>query len=217
MGGAVLAAALAAGLACAPHGGEQMAGTTRVTDDLVAHIETLSPDSQLVYLRGLEEQGRHDALVYFHMGNSFYSLAQLDSAVASYGRAIAADSSFTKAWVNMGLAYDGQGQIPASRDAFERALAVNPKDVLALCHLGFSYFVRGQADVAMKYYLDALAVDPNSAQAHYNLGLAFADAKLFHEALIEWRKVVEVDPGGELGKTAAENVGLIKTYLELDE
>jgi len=141
----------------------------------------------------------------------------MDSAVVYYDDAIRADSSFTKAWVNQGLAYDSQGKTPEARRAFEAALAVKPDDELALCHLGFSYFTHGEADKAMQYYLHALRVDPDCAQAHYNLGLAFADAKLFNEALTEWNKVVEIDPNGELGKTAAENVNLIKTYLDLDQ
>jgi superkiller protein 3 len=201
---------------CAAAGGRG-GGVSTVPDDVSGRIAKLSPDDQLLYLRGLEQGGRRDAVVYFHMGNSFYTLEQLDSAIVYYGRSIGADSSFAKAWVNMGLAYDAQGQIDASRRAFEEALAVNPKDVLALCHLGFSHFTRGHADVAMGYYLEALSIDPGSAQAHYNLGLAFADAKLFGEALTEWRKVVALDPDGELGKAAAENVGLIQTYLELEE
>ena len=69
----------------------------------------------------------------------------------------------------------------------------------------------------MQNYRKALKIDPNSAQARYNLGLAFANFKLFKEALVEWQKVVELDPEGELGKLAAENVELIKTYVELGE
>jgi tetratricopeptide (TPR) repeat protein len=213
----VLAAAMASLWACSAQQRGGAGGRVAPGDDLIGQIESMAPEAQLSYLRDLEEKGRHDAVLYFHMGNSYYGLEQLDSAIVYYGDAIAADSSFTKAWVNMGLAYDGQKQSEASRRAFEEALKVNPNDVLALCHLGFNYFTHGQADKAMTYYAKALSVDPNSAQAHYNLGLAFADAKLFGEALIEWQKVIEVDPDGELGKTAAENVQLIKTYMELDQ
>ena len=43
-------------------------------------------------------------------------------------------------------------------------------------------------------YQRALAIDPNSAQAHYNLGLAFAETKVFKEAVVEWQKVVASTP-----------------------
>jgi cytochrome c-type biogenesis protein CcmH/NrfG len=66
----------------------------------------------------------------------------------------------------------------------------------------------------MNNYRRALALDPNSAQAHYNLGLAFAETKVFKEALVEWEKVVALDPNGELGKAAAENVRLLRQYVD---
>jgi tetratricopeptide (TPR) repeat protein len=207
---ALILAAIGVG-ACAP------SHDTRGGADLSAVVDTMPPQRQLSYLEGLEAEGRSDAPLYFHIGNAFYALEQLDSAVVYYGRALEVDSTDSKAWVNMGLAYDGQHQPDAARRSFEEALKVNPTDVLALCHLGFSYFSRGQVEKAIGYYQRALSIDPNSAQAHYNLGLAFADSKVFPEALREWQRVVELDPGGELGKTAAENVKLIKTYMELDD
>ena len=88
--------------------------------------------------------------------------------------------------------------------------------MLAYCHLGYSHFERGEVDRAVRLYTRALEIDPNSAQARYNLGLAFADAKLFSEALVEWNRVVELDHDGELGKIAGENVKLIQTYLDMD-
>ena len=183
---------------------------------LAERLRALKPAEQLELLRGIEAEGHADAEVYFRMGNAFYSLEALDSAIVYYGEALEVDSTYVKAWVNLGLAYDGSRQAAAAQRAFEEALAVAPEDVLALCHLGFTYFNRGQVDRAIDYYMQALRIDPESAQAHYNLGLAFADARIFPEALREWEKVIELDDG-QLGKTAAENVGLIHTYMELDE
>jgi hypothetical protein len=37
---------------------------------------------------------------------------------------------------------------------------------------------------------------------------------VFREAIVEWEKVIALDPDGELGKTAAENVRIIRQYLE---
>jgi superkiller protein 3 len=183
---------------------------------LAERLNAMKPAEQLELLRGMEAQGQADAEVYFRIGNAFYSMEALDSAIVYYGEAIKADSAYVKAWVNLGLAYDGSHQVPAAQRAFEEALAIAPDDVLALCHLGFTYFNRGRVEKAIDYYMQALRIDPESAQAHYNLGLAFADAHIFQEALREWEKVIELDDG-QLGKTAAENVNLIHTYMELDE
>ena len=65
---------------------------------------------------------------------------------------------------------------------------------------------------AMAMYKQALSIDPNSSQAHYNLGLAFAEQKIFNEAVREWQIVIKNDPDSDLGKTAAENVKIITQY-----
>jgi superkiller protein 3 len=101
-----------------------------------------------------------------------------------------------------------------ARGALQKAIEVNPNDVLAYCHLGYLEQSFGDYGAAMENYRRALAIDPNSVQAHYNLGLAFADSKVFKEALVEWEKVVALDPDGELGKMAAENVRLLRQYVE---
>jgi hypothetical protein len=44
------------------------------------------------------------------------------------------------------------------------------------------------------------------------MGLAFAEEKIFAEAVREWQIVIKNDPNGDLGKTAAENVKIIQQY-----
>lgn len=187
------------------------------TSDLSKLMKQMQPEEQLVHLRTLLSDGTEEAEVHFFMGNAFYAVEELDSAVAHYTRAVELDPTYSKAYVNMGTALDTKGQIGKARWAYEKAIEINPEDVLAHCHLGYNYFNRKNYAEAMENYRKALAIDPNSAQARYNMGLAFANFKLFKEALVEWQKVVELDPDGELGKLAAENVELIKTYVELGE
>lgn len=183
---------------------------------LSERLQTLSPGERLELLRGMEAEGRADAEVYFQLGNTYFAMEELDSAVTSFRRAVEADTTFSRAWVNMGLAYDSQRKYSDAEQAFEHALAINPRDVLAICHLGYLHFTHGKTNDAIDLYLKALDIDPESAQAHYNLGLAFADSRIFGEALVEWEKVIELDDG-DLAKAAAENVELIRTYMELDE
>ena len=194
--------------------GESSGAGTR--SDLSKHLSTMPPAEQIVYLRRLSPAEVGGAEIHFYLGNAFYANEEVDSAVAEYMKAVEADSAYTKAYVNMGIALDTNSQFFKARWAYEQALRIDPEDVLALCHLGFNYFNRGDTEKAVAYYRKALAIDPGSAQAHYNLGIAFANAKIFKEALVEWRRVVELDPDGALGKLAAENVELLKTYIDLD-
>lgn len=197
------------------------------TPTLAQQLDAMSPEDQLDYLRKLGQGKPNDASVPFHVGNAYYSLglslpqednsramAYYDSAVTAYQHAVELDSTYSKAYVNMGLAYDAELRRADARRVLRKAIEVNPKDVLAYCHLGQIEASFGDYGEAVRLYEEALDLDPNSAQAHYNLGLAFAETKVFKEALVEWERVVALDPDGELGKTASENVRLLRQYLE---
>jgi len=200
---------------------------TKQAPTLAQRLGAMSIQAQLDTLRTLERTRPDDATIAFHFGNAYYeasgsfpveqkdrAVAYYDSAVTAYQRAVAIDSTYSKAYVNMGLTYEAMGNRPEAHQALEKAIEVNPQDVLAYCHLGQYLQSFGNYGEAMKNYRRALAIDPNSAQAHYNLGLAFAEQKVFKEALVEWEKVTALDPNGELGKTAAENVRLLRQYEE---
>ena len=200
---------------------------TKQAPTLAQRLGAMSFEEQLDTLRTLERARPDDATIAFQFGNAYYekggsfpveenerAVAYYDSAVTAYQRAVAIDSTYSKAYVNMGLTYEAMGKGPDAHQALQKAIEVNPQDVLAYCHLGQYLQSHGNYGDAMKNYRRALAIDPNSAQAHYNLGLAFAEQKVFKEALVEWEKVIALDPNGELGKTAAENVRLLRQYEE---
>lgn len=193
---------------------------------LADRLDRMPAQAQVDTLRALTAQRPDDAVLAFHTGNAWYTMAlelapergdearaYLDSAVVAYQRATHLDPDYSRAFVNLGLAYDAARKGSEARAAFRRAIAIDPGDVLAHCHLGFAEYATGNRAEAMRLYQQALAIDPNSAQAHYNLGLAFAEAKIFREALREWERVVALDPEGELGRMAGENVGIIRQYL----
>lgn len=203
---------------------------TKPAPTLAQRLGAMSPQDQLDTLRTLERARPDDATIPFHVGNAYYEIggsfpveendravAYYDSAVIAYRHAVTIDSTYSKAYVNMGLAYDALGKRPDALGTLNKAIEVNPNDVLAYCHLGQLQQSVGNYGEAVKNYRKALALDPNSAQAHYNLGLAFAEQKVFKEALVEWEKVIALDPDGELGQTAAENVRLLRQYVEAKE
>ena len=183
--------------------------------DLKETLETIALEDQVPYLKKLFAGDERNADVSFYLGNAYLGLDSPDSAVVYFANTIALDSTYAKAYVNMAIALERLDRFEEAKRNYLVAIDRNPNDVLAHCHLGHHFYVRGQIADAVDYYRRALVIDPNSAQAHYNLGLAFADSRLFAEAVREWEQVAELSPDSELGKTAAENVGLIRTYLEI--
>jgi Tfp pilus assembly protein PilF len=186
-------------------------------EDVKAKLEGLTGEERVAYLLGLKAEGDWSAATSFYLGNAYLGIDEPDSAIVYFERAVALDSTYAKAYVNLGIAFDRINRFDRARASFERAIEVDPKDVLAHCHLGHYYHVRGDIGKAVTYYQKALEIDPESAQAHYNLGLAFADSRLFAEAVREWEMVVALSPDSDVGRTAAENVKLIKTYMDIGE
>ncbi len=183
---------------------------------LAERIRGMTPEKQAEYLMKAKAEGENTPELHFLLGVALYSAGLVDSSEALFRQAIDMDSTYTRAYVNLGIVLDTQHKDVAAEFMYKKALELDPDDELANCHLGFIYHTRGQHSEAIKYYLRALEANPNSAQAHYNLGLAFADSRIFKEALREWELVIELDPEGVLGQTAKENVDLIKQYLETD-
>lgn len=186
-------------------------------DELKKRLDTLSPPEQVPFLRALLSREPQNARLSFYLGNAYLNLSKPDSAVIFYTQALAADSVYSRAHVNMAIALEGLTRFDEAKRHYERAIEIDSTDVLAYCHLGHYHHVRGEMSEAVDKYRRALRIDPQSPQAHYNLGLAFADTRFFGEALREWRRVVELSPESDIGRTAAENVRLIETYVDSDK
>ena len=212
---ALAGACLFVWLAVCSTAGSHAAPAKSRPDDIKTKIEGLSPAQQLEVLSSLRAKDPSDARVNFHMGNAYLALDRPDSAIVYYTEAVSLDSTYTKPHVNLGSALEDLNRFDDAKAHYVKAIEIDSTDVLAHCHLGHYYHVRGDIGEAVNQYRRALAADPKSAQAHYNLGLAFADSRLFAEAAREWDRVVELSPQSELGRTAVENVRLIKTYLQL--
>jgi len=211
---AVLAALLVLSAPSAPlQRAAAAAGKNASADEIKKKIQGLPPKEQVARLRELLEGTPDDAHINFYLGNAYLALDLADSAAAAYEKAVEADSTYTKAHVNLGIALEDLNRFEDARLHYEKALGIDSTDVLAHCHLGHYYHTRGDLDEAVDHYTRAIGINPKSAQAHYNLGLAFADTRLFAEAIREWETVIELSPKSELGRTASENLQLIKTYV----
>jgi tetratricopeptide (TPR) repeat protein len=196
----------------APSGSTVSRGHSAASD-LKSRLEILSAAEQIAYLRSLRSERPGDATLSFHLGNAYLRLDRPDSAIVWYEEAVALDSTYAKAHVNLGIALENAHRLDEAKSHYERALEIDSTDALARCHLGHYFHARGKVGEAVRCYVRALELHPESAQAHYNLGLAFADTRLFAEAIREWERVIALSPETELGRTAAENLRLMRTYV----
>lgn len=182
-------------------------------DPLRAELEGKTAAQKIELLEQRAEAGQASKELYFHLGNAQYEAGNAVSAAAAFEKAVAMDSTFFKAVVNLGLMYDEQQLYPKAIETFELAGRLQPKNPDVWSHMGSTYYSQNVYPKATELYRQALALDPESPLALYSLAVAFADAGIFREAVKYWEHVVRADGQGELGKNAAENIDLVKKYL----
>ena len=210
-------------------------------------------DQFLAWTEGMEYQARQDTLdalaesgtqrgayASYVLGNFHYQAATdsayargwndpsvaalLDSAESCFNSAVAVDSNFVEALVNLGSIYDDRSQQLAVREVrdgrykmaekyYRLALASSPYDEKARCNLGSLYLRQKRVDMALDEYQAVLDHDPASPLAHYNMAIMFAESKIYKEAIHEWELAAENDPDGDIGQRSRDNIKIVNDLL----
>jgi tetratricopeptide (TPR) repeat protein len=180
---------------------------------LKAQLDGKTPKERADILKGIVDDGKASKEIYFQLGNARYESADVPGATTAFEQAVAMDSTYFKAVVNLGLMYDEASNYSKAIETFEEAGRLQPDSPDVWSHMGNTYYAQKEYSKATDLYRKALKLQPNAPHALYSLGVAFADAGIFREAVSYWKRVVELDPKSDLGKNAAENVQLLQKYL----
>lgn len=166
-------------------------------------------------------QDPDNALLSKLLGDAFFDYAReeggqsyLDSALYAYENAALKMGDYLPAVGSVGRLYDEREDYDQAVYWYERALELAPLHVPTLCNAGGAEYNRGNVNAAMDYYRRALAADPRNQDAHYNLGVAFAESRMYGEAVVEWEVVVSIDPGTPVAEQAATNAKLLRDVLQ---
>lgn len=154
-----------------------------------------------------------DPQLHYKLGNLLYDQGRRAEAQQSFEKAVELKPDYVKALVNLGVVLNEEGKSAEALTQFDKALAIAPNDVTVLCNKGQAHYAQKEYQKAVDYYVRAMTADPTSPLPHWLLGTAFADVGIYREAIREWRKVVELDPTGEAGKTAAEGIQTLQGLL----
>ncbi|HSG29449.1 MAG TPA: tetratricopeptide repeat protein [Candidatus Krumholzibacterium sp.] len=180
---------------------------------LAEQLDGLAPGPRIAYVTHLIREGRDDAEAFFQLAVAWHESSVPDSAILYYRKAIEKDLAHFKSFVNLGVLYDDSGDLIEAEKNFESAVKINPDDVLANSHLAFMIFQQKRYDKAWEYLSHALELAPDHPQPRFYLAIFFWESKMYREAMREWEKVVEVDPGSYLAERATENIQLLQRVL----
>jgi tetratricopeptide (TPR) repeat protein len=210
-------------------------------DIFIAEISALEEPAQETTLRELAGgPAPRSTYAYYMIGNNFYKKAGetavekgwnggevnalLDSAEVYFDLAVAQDSTFIEAMVNLGSLWDDRSdqmgnrqerefRLDKAKQYYNLALAVNPRDEKARCNLGALYLRQRQVSNALAEFQKVLDNDPHSSLAHYNMAIMFAEQKIYREAIAEWELAVKYDPDGDIGSRSRDNIKIVKELM----
>jgi tetratricopeptide (TPR) repeat protein len=210
-------------------------------DQFVLEMNKLTAEAQDDSLRSIAASGNDRASFATYMiGNNFYLAASdsanlrgwgsvsanslLDSAEVYLSAAVALDSTFLEAMVNLGSLWDDRSEQMSSREDrdskvakaesfYKMALSVDPLDEKARCNLGSLYLRQRRTQDAKAEFQKVLADNPGSSLAHYNMAIMFAEATIYREAIAEWELAVKHDPDGDIGQRSRDNIKIVKDLM----
>src|SRR5262245_28558310 len=118
-------------------------------------------------------------------------------AVEAFQKAIAADSTFSWPYNNIGLLYMNQNDNEQALAWFTKAVEVNPNHLRAVHNQGRAAHKLKRYDQAATAYSRTIAIDPSYAEAHANLGRVLIEAGRQTEGYRELQVAVSLDPSLE--------------------
>jgi Flp pilus assembly protein TadD len=151
------------------------------------------------------------ALALNEAGVAALLAGDLETADARFSLALEYNPKFVDALTNQGLVELQRGNFERARQLLTRARRLNP-DVAQPHHaLGVLAERERRPDLASREYYEALRVDPGFAPSRANLSHLLYAGGLYEDALVQFRRLVEVAP-----EVTAAHVGLAATLLHLE-
>ncbi len=151
----------------------------------------------------LAESHNNLGLVYLAQGRPHEAAARFRKALDNLSYPTPEYAAY-----NLGKAEYLLGNYDEAVEAYERSLAILPNNPEGQFELGMSYARLGRLAESERAFGAALKLRPDAPRTRYELGMALFKLGRREEAVGQFRRVVELDPAGELGEQS-------RTYLKL--
>lgn len=113
-----------------------------------------------------------------------------------------------------------EGKYDAAVEALRRALELEPHSPAILTDLATAYFQRAQQEnqkedfaAAYEYLSQALRLHPDDSVALFNRAIVAEHEFLYHQALDDWTRYLQVDPGSDWVGEARDAAERVRTRL----
>jgi Tfp pilus assembly protein PilF len=137
-----------------------------------------------------------DVVSIHNFGLLYLHHEQFDEAIAQFKRAIALAPEHAAAHSDLAYAYGKQGKFDLMEAEAKSAVTYDPQNSAARYNLAFLYLTTDRTEEAMAQYQAIAQVAPRDSSDAYNqLGVIHAQKGDLQQAVANWQKAIEVDPG----------------------
>ncbi len=144
---------------------------------------------------------------WYELGNRYDEDPDtFDEAIHAYQEALALNSRFVPALVNLGNIYFEQHKFSQALEAYREAGEQNPESARIFYNLGNVYNELHQYDHAIEVLEKALKLEPDYSGAHFNLAVIFEKIGLELHARKHWLAYIEYDGQGEWADIARQHL-----------
>ena len=144
------------------------------------------------------------------MGDAYLQAGSLREASVEYHSTLELQPAYAPSFDGLARLAESQGKDDEAEALFRRAIAANPGFPDAFLHLGDLLLGKGEVDRGIDLFLQAIQVRPDFALAYNRLGVAYAEQRLFDQAMAAIGKARDLRPFD-----AAHPLALGKVLFEL--
>ena len=139
------------------------------------------------------------ALTYYNMGTTQFFSKDYLGAVQTLRESLKLDPLSCTCWNNLGNAFKECAQYEEALDAYQRAsnLAPSGSDCEIIYNTGIVLHELGRYEEACESYTRALTIAPNYTRALNARAITYRHLKLFTQAVLDFKKVLEIEPDFE--------------------
>lgn len=132
---------------------------------------------------------------YFNRGYLHEMTSEDSLAIEDYSRVLAIDEHYVDAYYNRGMIYERNTDYQLAIEDYSRAIKQNPTYLADVYNnRGNTYQEMNFADKAVNDYTMALNLDSTKTMSYYNRANAYMSLNKPNEALLDFQKVLELEP-----------------------
>ena len=157
---------------------------------------------------------------HYQLGFTYLKMETYPRAVDALQKTIALDPTYVAAHHSLALAYFGQQELAKARDAARDALKLDPnyqpaRSLLEAIDPSFTPSPL-ETETSTPPEPDKPVASPTDVkprqETHYELGIVYLDAKMYTEAISEFKKAIDLD-----SDFVAAHTSLGEVYLEMEQ